>query len=693
MKTARKGRQSAYISIRSKLVAAVAMLLVASFMVVSSSYAWFTLSTAPEVKGITTTVGSNGNLEIALYTGGTIAQSGIGDAGKNETWGNLINLAGTSSTYGLELINLYPTRLNVAGKTIVQSSPLMTPKYAADGRVEALEETTIFGTYNAEQKQFMEYDPENALGTDGETVVQTSNGVRGIGNSTGLTPQQNDYRIAQSAISSAKLSARTFAIQALELAGSDLATIAADRVNGGVGSYDLTNVGHMLTTLDKAREQIDTMMLSYIKTQVAHNQENETAENYNAFKTSFYVDVNEISDTTWSGWISAYADDNGVLNSVWAYRSSIKSAIDTSLGKFNSLKGTGEEGAVDGTKTATWEQTQNILAGLVDLNAVTINNFTIDQLKETDENGTYVNMGAVAGSVASGVNVVLTGTDGVYIDIANLCGNVETTITIDINVAGINIPGLAAKMKTAVSPAPSADLVTVVPEEPAKGDTEDAAILDSLYGYALDLAFRTNAADSKLKLQSTPTNRIYAGDTNEATMGYGSCMVFNYTPVFGAAQVTNLMKSVRVVFADKDGGIYAVAGLDTASATVLDAQSAVHAPLKLYDATSYTIDKTNGFKAVNTGLKFVSEDKAEITALNQNQTLNLTAYVYLDGDSVDNSSVAAYGAVRGQLNLQFSSTATLVPMDYNPLKTPATTESNNNQGSGEVQEPENGENP
>ena len=56
-------------SIRKKLMAAVAMLLVACIMVVSSSYAWFTLSTAPEVTGIQTSVGANGNLEIALATG------------------------------------------------------------------------------------------------------------------------------------------------------------------------------------------------------------------------------------------------------------------------------------------------------------------------------------------------------------------------------------------------------------------------------------------------------------------------------------------------------------------------------------------------------------------------------------------------------------------------------------------------
>ena len=56
---------SEYRSIRKKLMVAIAMVLVASIMMVSASYAWFTLSTAPEVTGITTSIGSNGNLEMA----------------------------------------------------------------------------------------------------------------------------------------------------------------------------------------------------------------------------------------------------------------------------------------------------------------------------------------------------------------------------------------------------------------------------------------------------------------------------------------------------------------------------------------------------------------------------------------------------------------------------------------------------
>ena len=106
------------LNVRNKLMAAIAMLLVSSIMMVSTTYAWFTLSTAPEVQGITTTVGANGNLEIALapLTGkAEDITSGMGDSGltwleKNMTWGNLLNME--DSSYGLEQINLllaFPT--------------------------------------------------------------------------------------------------------------------------------------------------------------------------------------------------------------------------------------------------------------------------------------------------------------------------------------------------------------------------------------------------------------------------------------------------------------------------------------------------------------------------------------------------------------------------------------------------------
>ena len=47
-------------------MSAVASLLVATIMLVSTTYAWITLSQAPEATGLQTNITGNGSLEIAL---------------------------------------------------------------------------------------------------------------------------------------------------------------------------------------------------------------------------------------------------------------------------------------------------------------------------------------------------------------------------------------------------------------------------------------------------------------------------------------------------------------------------------------------------------------------------------------------------------------------------------------------------
>ena len=87
--------------LRTKLLAAVAMLAIAAIMMTTASYAWFTISTNPEISDIKANVAANGNLEIQLAKGtlsaGVVtyaapAPSGTSDAGQNQKWGNLVDL-------------------------------------------------------------------------------------------------------------------------------------------------------------------------------------------------------------------------------------------------------------------------------------------------------------------------------------------------------------------------------------------------------------------------------------------------------------------------------------------------------------------------------------------------------------------------------------------------------------------------
>lgn len=132
--------------IRSKLMAAASMLMVGVIMMVSSTYAWFTLSTAPEVKNISTTVAGNGSLEIALMPeSGKIGDITAGAVGSkadaktsNTKWGNLVDLSDV--TYGLSSIKLYPAQLNTTTDGVFNgngSSPLAIPVYGGDGRIDS----------------------------------------------------------------------------------------------------------------------------------------------------------------------------------------------------------------------------------------------------------------------------------------------------------------------------------------------------------------------------------------------------------------------------------------------------------------------------------------------------------------------------------------------------------------------------
>lgn len=132
--------------IKAKLMAATSLLLVSAILLSLTTYAWFILSTAPEVTEMQTTAGANGSLEIALQTGesanGILDRVGSSSAvgslkDANSTWGNVVDLSGP--TYGLQGLSLLPARLNIdASGNVSKRSPLKMPLFGQDGRISEL---------------------------------------------------------------------------------------------------------------------------------------------------------------------------------------------------------------------------------------------------------------------------------------------------------------------------------------------------------------------------------------------------------------------------------------------------------------------------------------------------------------------------------------------------------------------------
>lgn len=713
-------------SIRGKLISAACMLLVAVIMVVSSTYAWFTLSTAPEVTGIQTAIGANGALEMALYTGTVndgVLPSTATQADKNTYWGNLVDL---SNGYGLEEITLYPSVLNLNGTTI-PASPLLTPGYGADGRVSELLANAQTGTWDSTEKAFF---PGNDLG------------VRGVGSVSGMTPRQLSYRNARSEASTAAALAKTLAAQSLNTNGSALANIAITHgIGDDAGKYTAANVATLRAIIDSLNgeggilDQIETAYIQYILAYAASAASGDA-------DTAWQAVSGEVSkaDATLTS-ITTALTNNGVTlpdaltNAITAYNATVAdvATAETALATL--------EAKVDANEAATfnWSEISTPLTPLADTSAMTINGYKASEVK--------TNLGDLVSSVTTngGLVVTMATGGGVYADIADQCGDYTASVTIDkVEYSGITLNNMNAKMETKSTQTPSylSAIGTAVGEADApKSSTDVKMPMSEFYGYILDLAFRTNAAESNLLLQTAPKDRIYEDNTNEDTAGSGSTMTFmSIDTNFSNDQVKALMENLRVVFftpleGDADGNVgtvLAYAKLDMSKSQIVvdeEGNTAVEAPLYLYenvfktDADGNYVDANNnvlyykvgdafyapadctvaedGTVTANedatpveeenmTGLvettTFLAEEDAVITAMTQNATVKVSAMVYLDGNTIGNDDVSATAtkSMTGKMNLQFSSSANLVPMEYKDLHiTDSTADSGTTDNGGE----------
>lgn len=143
-------------------IAAIALMLVVSIvMMTSASYAWITISRAPEVKGMNTTISGNGNLEIALVnpegtTPGNATGEESGLLSSNITWGNLVNLS--DSGYGVDQIALRPALLSGYNR---HSTPLYGASYDASGRVTSTSTTYSYATWKQAEDGSWYFDAAN----------------------------------------------------------------------------------------------------------------------------------------------------------------------------------------------------------------------------------------------------------------------------------------------------------------------------------------------------------------------------------------------------------------------------------------------------------------------------------------------------------------------------------------------------
>ena len=690
--------------IKTKLMAAIAMLLVSSIMMVSSTYAWFTLSTAPEVTGINTAVGANGNLEMALVTSddlGTIT-SGQGDSAqdwtiKNKTWGNLVDLSDES--YGLNQIELYPSALNVATwkeeslklnpKTIA-TAMLKTPTYGADGRVSELLANTTTSTYDTATKGFSN-NAEHAAGK----------GVRAVGAASGMTDRQLAYRNYRSAASTAMVQAQRKASDSLQTNGQGLANIAIKHAMNSAATHTQEEVLILKAIVvdllgDGANntgslQYIEKAYINYIIAYAASNAMVGTMNDdaFETFSTALEKAATLEEAKTLINTAGINTDNIPGVSKLLGTITSVKKAAT----EIDALTKNGD-GSPRGDDI-TWKEINDVMKYLVDPEKMTINNkFPAFEAKQ--------HLDDLIQALTDGITLNVKPESGVYADIADHCGDYKATVTLrNLEYNGITISEKIATMATETKTNPTYldayAAVVVGAKAPESGEGSQSMPISETYGYVIDLAFRTNAAASELLLQTAPKDRIYNGEGNAEVMGHGSTMTFeSQNAQFGAEQVKNLMKAIRIVFL-QEGNVLATAKLDMSAATDTQGGTGATAPIKLYTVTAggttyqpitegqtgtHISDGADGFRPITgseTGTHVEVTTKqtdtftddqanAKIIDLTQNQATAISVLVYLDGEYITNKDVAISGkSAVGTMNLQFSSSAQLDPMDYTPL--------------------------
>ncbi len=676
-----------YLSIKKKLITTVAMLLVATFMVASSSYAWFTLSTAPEVTGIKTSVGSNGSLEIALNEGQTIT-SAVGDSGINTTWGNLIDLKDDPTNtvlndyYGLQKIALYPSVIVVTGDTketavvATEGSILATPTYGADGRVESLLANAVRGKYNATGDNFdMDADAK---------------GVTALGTASTMSVQQIEHMNAKSATSAALTRAKTTAENALSANGESLVNLVLAYANEAE-TYDVAAIGALLTVLagtdavtgeDDAvvtpavpgvADYIEEAMTNYIVASAATANFDLSDLQFDALKQAIISACTEgsfpelVDGIAFGSYTITTIPES--LKAVYEKYKAINTAITTAKSAYNTATQNG---------TVTTGIAKNTVAGMLDPLMV-VSSVTVNGKPTSDFTAEGANLGELAAGIMQQGAVVISmpAESGVFADIATISDDIHSTFTCNVDGSSFGFPlqmEMPVNMNTDVKT--FNNLATSFPNTPENRTGVTDQKLTSLYGYALDFAFRTNAAGSNLMLQTTPANRIYSSGGSTATQGGGSTMTFSVVDnTFSVDDIQKLIANIRIVFTDTTTGeILAAAALYAPDEG--KAGSSITADIKLCDYELLSIGngedgtvKTLTFGETITFIEPDADGKTAITALDQNVEKYVSVYVYLDGQTVDNSDVA-YKAVQsatGTMNLQFSSDVTLDPMDYADL--------------------------
>ena len=681
---------------KERVVAVALLLAISVTMITSVSFAWITLSRAPEVNGLATTISTNGNLEIALSDLDGLApdESAAGDGlgsilETNLKWGNLVNLS--NAAYGLDKITLRPASLSRRNLT---TNPIYAVGYGEDGRVTEYTNDFAFSTYN---------------GLVFEVPDETRYGVRAVSSVT-----YSDYK------------GEKFIIDQVELINT-LFNSADDRFNSIYGSEDyMSCIGGVVGVyVDYTMNGNDASCKKYydgiVNMATAFKECMETAGQtiVEVANLYYYISLTNTSEYEQNKFTFAdlvdknsdrYADMTAYASRISSI-STFRSAWTKTMNAYTGITVTAKN-KLDTTGDITWTGLAAYFNYLCNVNTATINGMTVADVKSQAKTALdNMNISALLGLLDVLDDPLVLIKDGAIKDADQLLSGSmyvakSDAITIHVNFRNLvkrdvqpTIETNAAEPFLIPADISAAEIAASEGGTNAKGDPVAA----ETYAMAIDFWVRTNSANSLLILEgevitqqfpmydedgnpimeekrdesgnvvtdsdgnpimvqryedrvvgyqgvnrvwdelNDPNAGLIPGGTTSMAQGSGSCYIFYPQSPEDQKQSLRLLAAMRIAFIDSDGNLLTKARMNTK--LVVEESGRIIVPLELEANENPIVMDEDG-----------TEEKYYITPLVRDQAERITAIIYLDGSGLSNSDVLAAGSITGQLNLQFGTT-------------------------------------
>lgn len=660
---------------REKLSAAGLGLLVAAIVAVSASFAWITLSRAPEVTGIATTLSGNGSLEIALskadgsqpeeYDIDENAPAKTDVVSSNLQWGNLVNLSDAS--YGIDNLALRPAQLNTAN---LLNSPLWGASYGEDGRITQLDSNYAYAKYK-----------------NGSFMTSKELGVRAIATYTTTISEASQAKYvrvrdavtaAHNAVNTAYGNERSGVAAKFGALGTMISKYAQDKLNKASPG---TNLAPYLKDMIPLYETVQGVMEKQKEAYVAL----ANLQSYlHANKTN-----TEYTPLTWKD-----LDDNKENYNAQDSKTDSKNSVVSLVGLESFIKDLGimekdinllHQYKADYEQNGTayywgsWSKTEKldhplyaIVADLIDYTSMTID------LNDDGKERKVVSLGSSDASALLNANgkerkvyvyggvlkrLEQTAVDETY----RINGRAECTISVSYLFATITIKG---KAYTKASGASDFSLNFTKSTE-GKGLVPSDEVAEDTYGMVVDFWVRTNHETTKLTLEGATVlnesgevlrydgvNRIWGvtGDTEDGTLtresttqGGGSCYVYYADTPEDQSRSLRLLEAMKVAFVSANGELLAQGEMDTQNYWAQNGRITVPMVLDSETKTTYTYTDEKNEEKIGRA----------ITTLHMDDAQRITAIIYLDGTQLTNDMVLAASEIQGQLNLQFGSSENL----------------------------------